>query len=210
MRSGIPLARLLFRRCRRWRCWYSGSGWPARSCRAWALIARVTWPTGRTLVHVLVTGLLTQALQFICSVPGADARRARRAGRRGHLDESRRHRPAGGGVPRRGPDLDAGRRLGPRRPRGAGRLRGTAGRHRRSRHRRAAAARRAGQPRRGRGLSAAVLLRRGLPATAALQNGVALLPVAVLAVVHAVHGRSTRGRRRARWPPSCCSTRPCA
>ena len=32
----------------------------------WAFIARVTWPTGRTLVHVLVTGLLTQALQFIC------------------------------------------------------------------------------------------------------------------------------------------------
>jgi drug/metabolite transporter (DMT)-like permease len=33
---------------------------------AWALIARVTWPTGRTLAHVVVTGLLTQALQFIC------------------------------------------------------------------------------------------------------------------------------------------------
>jgi drug/metabolite transporter (DMT)-like permease len=33
---------------------------------AWALIARVTWPTGRTLAHVLVSGLLTQALQFIC------------------------------------------------------------------------------------------------------------------------------------------------
>jgi drug/metabolite transporter (DMT)-like permease len=32
----------------------------------WALIARVTWPTGRTLVHVLITGLLAQALQFIC------------------------------------------------------------------------------------------------------------------------------------------------
>jgi drug/metabolite transporter (DMT)-like permease len=32
----------------------------------WALIARVTWPTGRTLAHVLVSGLLTQALQFIC------------------------------------------------------------------------------------------------------------------------------------------------
>ena len=32
----------------------------------WALIARVTWPTGRTLGHVLVSGLLTQALQFIC------------------------------------------------------------------------------------------------------------------------------------------------
>ena len=33
---------------------------------AWAFIARVTWPTGRTLIHVLITGLLTQALQFIC------------------------------------------------------------------------------------------------------------------------------------------------
>jgi drug/metabolite transporter (DMT)-like permease len=32
----------------------------------WALIARVTWPTGRTLAHVLITGLLAQALQFIC------------------------------------------------------------------------------------------------------------------------------------------------
>jgi drug/metabolite transporter (DMT)-like permease len=32
----------------------------------WAVIARVTWPTGRTLVHVLVSGLLTLALQFIC------------------------------------------------------------------------------------------------------------------------------------------------
>jgi drug/metabolite transporter (DMT)-like permease len=33
---------------------------------ALALTARVTWPTGRTLVHVLITGLLTQAMQFIC------------------------------------------------------------------------------------------------------------------------------------------------
>jgi drug/metabolite transporter (DMT)-like permease len=32
----------------------------------WALICRVTWPTGRTLAHVLVAGLLTNALQFIC------------------------------------------------------------------------------------------------------------------------------------------------
>jgi drug/metabolite transporter (DMT)-like permease len=32
----------------------------------WALISRVTWPTGRTLLHVLVSGLLAQALQFIC------------------------------------------------------------------------------------------------------------------------------------------------
>jgi drug/metabolite transporter (DMT)-like permease len=33
---------------------------------AWALISRVTWPTGRTLAHVLISGLLAQALQFIC------------------------------------------------------------------------------------------------------------------------------------------------
>src|SRR6478752_4914944 len=33
---------------------------------AWVLISRVTWPTGRTLAHVLIAGLLTNALQFIC------------------------------------------------------------------------------------------------------------------------------------------------
>jgi drug/metabolite transporter (DMT)-like permease len=33
---------------------------------AWALIARVTWPTGRTFAHVMVAGLLTQVLQFVC------------------------------------------------------------------------------------------------------------------------------------------------
>ena len=32
----------------------------------WALIARVTWPTGRTLVHVLISGLLAQGLLFTC------------------------------------------------------------------------------------------------------------------------------------------------
>ncbi len=32
----------------------------------WALLSKVTWPTGRTLAHVLVSGLLGQALQFIC------------------------------------------------------------------------------------------------------------------------------------------------
>jgi drug/metabolite transporter (DMT)-like permease len=32
----------------------------------WALLAKVKWPTGRTLAHVLVSGLLGQALQFIC------------------------------------------------------------------------------------------------------------------------------------------------
>src|SRR3954467_11367490 len=32
----------------------------------WGLAARVSWPTRRTLMHVLVSGLLGQALQFIC------------------------------------------------------------------------------------------------------------------------------------------------
>jgi drug/metabolite transporter (DMT)-like permease len=32
----------------------------------WALVARVTWPTGRTLVHVLISGLLAQGLLFTC------------------------------------------------------------------------------------------------------------------------------------------------
>jgi drug/metabolite transporter (DMT)-like permease len=32
----------------------------------WALFARVTWPTGRTLVHVLISGLLAQGLLFTC------------------------------------------------------------------------------------------------------------------------------------------------
>lgn len=31
----------------------------------WALVSKVTWPTGRTLAHVLISGLLAQALQFI-------------------------------------------------------------------------------------------------------------------------------------------------
>ena len=59
--------------------------------------------------------------------------------------------------------------------RSAGRLRGTAVRGRRSRRRRAAAARRAVQPGRGRGLPAAVLLRRGLPGDrGAAERGVVL------------------------------------
>ncbi|MDH6245006.1 DMT family transporter [Mycobacterium sp. OTB74] len=33
---------------------------------SWTLLAGVKWPTGRTLGHVMVAGLLTQALQFIC------------------------------------------------------------------------------------------------------------------------------------------------
>lgn len=32
----------------------------------WALLARVKWPTGRTLVHVLISGLLAQGLLFTC------------------------------------------------------------------------------------------------------------------------------------------------
>ncbi len=32
----------------------------------WVFVARVGWPRGRTLVHVVVSGLLGQALQFIC------------------------------------------------------------------------------------------------------------------------------------------------
>jgi drug/metabolite transporter (DMT)-like permease len=31
----------------------------------WALVSKVTWPTGRPLAHVLISGLLAQALQFI-------------------------------------------------------------------------------------------------------------------------------------------------
>ena len=31
-----------------------------------ALVAKVTWPTGRTLVHVLISGLLAQGLLFTC------------------------------------------------------------------------------------------------------------------------------------------------
>ncbi len=33
---------------------------------AWAFWARVTWPTGRALVHVLISGLLAQGLLFTC------------------------------------------------------------------------------------------------------------------------------------------------
>jgi drug/metabolite transporter (DMT)-like permease len=32
----------------------------------WAFWARVTWPTGRTLAHVLISGLLAQGLLFTC------------------------------------------------------------------------------------------------------------------------------------------------
>jgi drug/metabolite transporter (DMT)-like permease len=33
---------------------------------AWAMITRVRWPTGWTLVHVLISGLLAQGLLFTC------------------------------------------------------------------------------------------------------------------------------------------------
>jgi uncharacterized membrane protein len=32
----------------------------------WVLLARVTWPTGRTLGHVLISGLLAQGVLFVC------------------------------------------------------------------------------------------------------------------------------------------------
>lgn len=32
----------------------------------WAVMARVKWPTGRTLIHVLISGLLAQGLLFTC------------------------------------------------------------------------------------------------------------------------------------------------
>jgi drug/metabolite transporter (DMT)-like permease len=32
----------------------------------WAVIAKVTWPRGRTLIHVLISGLLAQGLLFTC------------------------------------------------------------------------------------------------------------------------------------------------
>ena len=50
-----PMAVLVFR-----------FGLAAAILSGWALSARVSWPTGRTLVHVLITGLLIQAVQFIC------------------------------------------------------------------------------------------------------------------------------------------------
>ncbi len=33
---------------------------------SWALLARVNWPTGITLMHVLVSGLLAQGVLFVC------------------------------------------------------------------------------------------------------------------------------------------------
>jgi drug/metabolite transporter (DMT)-like permease len=50
-----PMAVLVFR-----------FGLAAAILSGWALLARVTWPTGRTLVHVLISGLLAQGLLFTC------------------------------------------------------------------------------------------------------------------------------------------------
>lgn len=50
-----PMAVLVFR-----------FGLAAAILSGWAFFARVTWPTGRTLVHVLISGLLAQGLLFTC------------------------------------------------------------------------------------------------------------------------------------------------
>jgi drug/metabolite transporter (DMT)-like permease len=50
-----PMAVLVFR-----------FGLAAAILSGWALLVRVTWPTGRTFAHVMVTGSLTQVLQFVC------------------------------------------------------------------------------------------------------------------------------------------------
>jgi drug/metabolite transporter (DMT)-like permease len=41
-------------------------GLAAAILSGWALLVRVTWPRGRTLVHVLISGLLAQGLLFTC------------------------------------------------------------------------------------------------------------------------------------------------
>jgi drug/metabolite transporter (DMT)-like permease len=50
-----PMAVLVFR-----------FGLAAAILAAWAKLARVSWPTGRTLVHVLISGLLAQGVLFTC------------------------------------------------------------------------------------------------------------------------------------------------
>lgn len=50
-----PMAVLLFR-----------FGLAAAILATWAKFARVNWPTGRTLAHVLISGLLAQGLLFTC------------------------------------------------------------------------------------------------------------------------------------------------
>ena len=75
-------------------------GLAAAILSGWALVARVTWPTGRTLVHVLISGLLAQGAAVHLPVPGPAAWRPRGVGRRDRLDEPSRHRGVGGDVPR--------------------------------------------------------------------------------------------------------------
>ena len=50
-----PMAVLVFR-----------FGLAAAILAGWALMANVTWPKGRTLIHVLISGLLAQGLLFTC------------------------------------------------------------------------------------------------------------------------------------------------
>jgi drug/metabolite transporter (DMT)-like permease len=50
-----PMAVLVFR-----------FGFAAAILGVWARFAKVTWPTGRTLAHVLISGLLAQGLLFTC------------------------------------------------------------------------------------------------------------------------------------------------
>ena len=50
-----PMAVLVFR-----------FGLAAAILAGWAMMARVTWPTGRALAHVLISGLLAQGLLFTC------------------------------------------------------------------------------------------------------------------------------------------------
>jgi drug/metabolite transporter (DMT)-like permease len=50
-----PMATLVFR-----------FGLAAAILTTWALLAGVKWPTGTRLAHVVISGLLTQAVQFIC------------------------------------------------------------------------------------------------------------------------------------------------
>jgi drug/metabolite transporter (DMT)-like permease len=50
-----PMAVLVFR-----------FGLAATILGGWGVLAGVNWPTGRTLAHVLVSGLLAQGVQFVC------------------------------------------------------------------------------------------------------------------------------------------------
>src|ERR1700738_4843673 len=50
-----PMAVLIFR-----------FGLAAAILGSWALLARVSWPTGVALIHVLLSGLLAQGVLFVC------------------------------------------------------------------------------------------------------------------------------------------------